>query len=383
MKSDRDELVLAAPDEHRLGLKLLQPGPKAVVAVGLVEVDVAGGRVEGGAAARGQVGAQELVDARGRPAVVAPGTSRRTIGSTSGAGSAGCSPSSGGSEPAAATSRGARAARPERGRAGRAAPPGRDARSPASIAIRPPMLLPARWRARCPSASSSSTTAREPAGVVAAPRRLARSRRSPAGRRRSPGSRRRARRRSAGTTTSCRRARAGRRAARPRRPQRSRRSSPRLIALEAQPLGLGVAARGGQEADAEVEVLADRQAAGAESGHPARTSVGDLVPGRGIGASTGVGLARSPARGAAAGARSGRRTRAPSLDGEADPGALPAHVDRRGIEALDQPAQRPGRRGGFLKRDTGPGLPTRGPRAVATEVPGLDSRFGDQAGLNR
>ena len=50
-----------------------ETGPEAVVAVGLVEVDVARRGIEGGAPARGEVGAQELVHAGRRPAVVRAG----------------------------------------------------------------------------------------------------------------------------------------------------------------------------------------------------------------------------------------------------------------------------------------------------------------------
>ena len=70
---DRDEDVLAAPDEERIGTEPLEPGPEALLAVGLVAVDVAGALVEGVAAGRRQVGAEELVDAGGRPAAIAAG----------------------------------------------------------------------------------------------------------------------------------------------------------------------------------------------------------------------------------------------------------------------------------------------------------------------
>src|SRR6185436_11620186 len=63
-EGDRDERVLATPDEERWRVQRRQAGPEAVRAVRLLEVDVARGGVEGGAAPRGEIGPQELVDAR-------------------------------------------------------------------------------------------------------------------------------------------------------------------------------------------------------------------------------------------------------------------------------------------------------------------------------
>src|ERR1041385_1992030 len=69
-EADRHDAVTLAPHEQRLVLESREPRPEAVLAVRLFEVDVAGGRIEGRAAARPQGRAQELVDARGGPAVV-------------------------------------------------------------------------------------------------------------------------------------------------------------------------------------------------------------------------------------------------------------------------------------------------------------------------
>src|SRR5580704_9186417 len=72
-KGARDEPVALAPDEQRIGTQIAQPCPEAVRAVGLLEVDVARGGVEGGAAGRREVRAQELVDAGCRPSVLSAG----------------------------------------------------------------------------------------------------------------------------------------------------------------------------------------------------------------------------------------------------------------------------------------------------------------------
>ncbi len=66
---DRHEPVAPSPDEERIGLKRWQPGPEPLLAVGLLEVDLACRGVEGGASGARLVGAQELVDADGRPAL--------------------------------------------------------------------------------------------------------------------------------------------------------------------------------------------------------------------------------------------------------------------------------------------------------------------------
>ena len=62
-----------------------------------------------------------------------------------------------------------------------------------------------------------------------------------------------------------------------------------LHRVEAQPPRLGHAARRGEEADAEVEVVADRQPAGAEGVHAAAHVGGDPLPGRLVGAEQRVG----------------------------------------------------------------------------------------------
>src|SRR4051812_7077441 len=72
-EGDRHHAVLPAPDEHGIWRELRETGPEAVVAVGLVEVDGPGRRVERGAAPGIEVGAQELVHAGGRPAVLPAG----------------------------------------------------------------------------------------------------------------------------------------------------------------------------------------------------------------------------------------------------------------------------------------------------------------------
>jgi hypothetical protein len=61
--------VVATPDEQRVALQVAQSRPEAAVAVGLVEVDVARSLIKGRPAARRQVAAQELIDARRNPAI--------------------------------------------------------------------------------------------------------------------------------------------------------------------------------------------------------------------------------------------------------------------------------------------------------------------------
>src|SRR3954471_4039858 len=70
---ERHEGVLAPPDEQCVALEAPEARPETVVTVGLVHVDVAGGLVERRAPARCEIAAQELVDARGDPAVVGAG----------------------------------------------------------------------------------------------------------------------------------------------------------------------------------------------------------------------------------------------------------------------------------------------------------------------
>ena len=69
-EGDRDEPVAPAPHEQRTGLQTTEAGPEAFRAVRFLQVDVACSGIEGGAAGRRQVGAQELVDAGCGPAVV-------------------------------------------------------------------------------------------------------------------------------------------------------------------------------------------------------------------------------------------------------------------------------------------------------------------------
>src|SRR5208282_83123 len=64
---DRHEPVAATPDEQRICLKRAQPRPEALLAMWLVEIDLARGGVEGGTPGRCQVRAEELVDTRCRP----------------------------------------------------------------------------------------------------------------------------------------------------------------------------------------------------------------------------------------------------------------------------------------------------------------------------
>ena len=66
---------------------------------------------------------------------------------------------------------------------------------------------------------------------------------------------------------------------------------PRLEGLEGQPAGFGRAARGRQEADAEVQAAADPQPPRAEGPHARGQVGGDSAPGRGVGLQQGVGLA--------------------------------------------------------------------------------------------
>ena len=67
-------------------------------------------------------------------------------------------------------------------------------------------------------------------------------------------------------------------------------------ALEAKPLRVGVAARRSQEADAEVEVLADPQAARAIGRHAGADVARDLVPDRRLGSQDRVRVARAGGR---------------------------------------------------------------------------------------
>ena len=69
-EADRHQCVAPAPHEQARGLEIAQPGPEPVGTVGRLHVDVARGGVEGGAPARGQIRAQELVDPGRRPLVL-------------------------------------------------------------------------------------------------------------------------------------------------------------------------------------------------------------------------------------------------------------------------------------------------------------------------
>src|SRR5205823_3252539 len=66
-EADRHERVVPPPYEERLRRKRAQAGPKAIVAVRLVEIDVTRGGIEGRTSARGRVRAHEFVDRRRRP----------------------------------------------------------------------------------------------------------------------------------------------------------------------------------------------------------------------------------------------------------------------------------------------------------------------------
>src|SRR5436190_7707914 len=67
LEADWHELVARAPDEQRAWLERLDASPEAVRPGSLLEVDVACRCIEGDAAARRQIGAQELVDAGSGP----------------------------------------------------------------------------------------------------------------------------------------------------------------------------------------------------------------------------------------------------------------------------------------------------------------------------
>src|SRR2546423_9707386 len=70
-EGDRDEPVTSTPDEQRIGLQPAQAGPEAVLAVGVLQVDMARPGVESRPTGRRPVCAQELVDA-GRPPAFTP-----------------------------------------------------------------------------------------------------------------------------------------------------------------------------------------------------------------------------------------------------------------------------------------------------------------------
>ena len=247
---------------------------------GSSSADVAGRGVEGDAAARGQVGAQELVE-RGRDEVrVGAGhhapddpldeVLRRRLEEAE----------LGPHEPQAAPT-GGRAATPSTGVISTSRSTRSGCRIPTSSATRPPMLWPSTCARSSSSASSSASTQRaNKRGVVAAPGTACRSRRSRAGRSRSSGSSGA----SAGTvgrnsalvapspcsiTIGCRRCPASNVDTRP----QSVSSVPEL-----EPVGVVARVGRGQEADAEVQVAAHVQPAGAVGLHAALEVAGDAAP---------------------------------------------------------------------------------------------------------
>ena len=117
--------------------------------------------------------------------------------------------------------------------------------------------------------------------------------------------------------------------------------------VEAQTAGLDDAARGGEEADAQVEVAAQDQAAVPERVHPAAIVAGDPVPGCGVAGDQGVSTVA--VRGVLdldAIAPDLRVPRALAADLEADPSAAAArHVHDVGLEALGKRQEALGRRG--------------------------------------
>ena len=156
---DRDEPVLPAPDEQRLVLQSAQPGPEAVVALRLVEVDVAQRGVERGAAARllyaRRNSSTPTADQPSRP----PGTKRRTTSSITGRGVIWSRPSSGRS---AFTSgvHGRPRSHASDGVSPTIRPTRAGLRKPTSNATRPPIELPIRCARSIPQASMNPHTAR-------------------------------------------------------------------------------------------------------------------------------------------------------------------------------------------------------------------------------
>src|SRR5690348_3146787 len=71
-EADRDDRVVATPYEQARWLQSRQPGPEAIPSIRLLEVDVPGCGVERGAAPRGQVGTEELVDSGRGPLLIGP-----------------------------------------------------------------------------------------------------------------------------------------------------------------------------------------------------------------------------------------------------------------------------------------------------------------------
>ena len=157
MKAIGTSVSLAAPDEQRARGELGHPGPEAVLAVRLVEVDAARRGVERGAAARVEVRAQELVDARVGPAALGAHEAaddalddrpRRDLEQAQ------LGPQRlDDRRPAAVAQPGERRAEQHQAR-----PPARWSMRPASITTRPPMLLPTRCACSRSSASISSNT---------------------------------------------------------------------------------------------------------------------------------------------------------------------------------------------------------------------------------
>ena len=329
------------------GLQLAQPGPEALLAVGLVEVDVARRLVEGDPA---RAGSGRRAGTRRRR----PRTSRRRR------------PGRGCARSARRSPRGAGWIRPSFGSGARSSQRQRRSRSQASAGLSSTMR-PTR------SGSEQPDLDRDPAAHAVAdevralePERVEQRRRP---RRRSRGRRRRrraacrsrrsradrsrsrgcpsapARRRWAGTRPWSRRGRGGRPPARP-RPPAERRDRCRACAtrLEAQPAGLGGPAGRGEEADAQVQVLADAQSAPRNASIPPRTSRAIRSQVSAVGAQQRVGLAA--ARRLQLDRR--RRRSAPPISPspstlEADARRAARHVDHLRVEALDQGNQAGGR----------------------------------------
>ena len=245
-----------------------QARPEAVLAVGLLEVDLARRRVEGGAAARGEVAAQELVDAGRRPAVAArPGSAIARSARRPRRGAGWSSAELGAQQAQQPAPTGARAARPATARAA----PSRSTRSGCAQADlerdAPAEAVADEVRALEPERVEQRDDRRARRTARRRARRSAcRSRRSRAGRSRSRGS--------AGASAATRRQerRLGRAEAVEQRSTgvagaglaAARSGGLRACDVrEAQPPGLGHAAGRGEEADAEVQVAADAQAPGA------------------------------------------------------------------------------------------------------------------------
>ncbi len=151
-----------------------------------------------------------------------PGTMRRTTRSTTGRGVTWSSPSSGRSRRTTGAQRRSRSQASAGDSSTSPRTRSRDT-SPASIATRPPMLLPTTCASPIPARPSCRTPTARTSRRRRALRSACRTRRSPGGRSPRPGSGRRARRPSAGTTPSSRPGRGGT----PPPPARRRPTAPR------------------------------------------------------------------------------------------------------------------------------------------------------------